>query len=493
MQLTPSNGSALKPSFTPPTPKNSRPGLALPLPISSPSNPSTVNFFSHASQIDRLNAVGSDSNAVEVTPKIMNKFARFLMSVDILLFIFAGLCCHFQNATQGASQFALLCLYICLLTWVTTLSSECSRVPLMVTSSLVLGVIMLGPYPSTWGWRTFVADNIVGFIIPQIIVNCIFTTLLYKMLSLVKKCLQLKYKSHNMIAVSVEMLIHFASVMPIVYYFAVYQAAGYAEVLYHNDRYAAYTPFCSYEPDMPSGVGNTLYKCPGAQAASDKECLDGNFILGHMKFGLVELETFHSPNEPYGWEEAKEYARNISDVPVLTNRTNYLMYHDYMRFRAEEQHTDGYREATIALLQGTAFIISLLVGEIFLRITDTKLSDLLEFNVSVLEATAVFCTVLQGALAVGIGSLKGDAFASGVWVIGMVFGLCVMFQFVCLYLLCGRILKQAKQGGEYKSGGGKIAPEGPAKVTIETLEEKVERLVQQKVNEAIKKLKQQQF
>lgn len=140
----------------------------------------------------------------------------------------------------------------------------------MLTSSLVLGVIMLGPYPSAWGWRTFVADNMVGFILPQIIVNCIFTTLLYKMLSLVKKCLQLKYESHNMIAVSVEMLIRFASVMPIVYYFAVYQAAGYAEVLYHNDRYAAYTPFCSYEPDMPSGVGNTLYKCPGAQAASDK-------------------------------------------------------------------------------------------------------------------------------------------------------------------------------------------------------------------------------
>lgn len=118
---------------------------------------------------------------------------------------------------------------------------------------------------------------------------------------------------------------------------------------------------------------------------------------------------------------------------------------------------------------------------------------MIKFNVSVLEATAVFYTVLQGALAVGIGSLKGDAFASGVWVIGMVIGLCVVFQFVCLYLLCRRILKQAKQGGEYKSGGGKIASEEPAKVTVETLEEKVERLVQQKVNEAMEKLKQQQF
>ena len=113
----------------------------------------------------------------------------------------------------------------------------------------------------------------------------------------------------------------------------------------------------------------------------------------------------------------------VGDIS-LSNISYLLSY----RFKAEELSTDGYQEATVALFQGTAFLLCLIVGEIFMRISKTTAKDVVEFKFSKLECAILLCSIVQGFISLGLGSLKGKLFAEGVFFLGSIFMMTIISQ-----------------------------------------------------------------
>lgn len=68
-----------------------------------------------------------------------------------------------------------------------------------------------------------------------------------------------------------------------------------------------------------------------------------------MQVDIVELPLFVTEDSHLTYEEAVKWAGEISEDPMPTNVSQYLTYHEFRRFKAEELSTDGYQEATVAI------------------------------------------------------------------------------------------------------------------------------------------------
>ena len=150
--------------------------------------------------------------------------------------------------------------------------------------------------------------------------------------------------------------------------------------------------------------------------------------MGHIAADIAELPLFITPNTHLTFKEAKAWSEQIEADPLPTNISQFLTYHDFRRFKAEELSTDGYQEATVALFQGIAFLMCLIAGEIFLLIGKTTAVDAVEFKFNKTEVAALSFTVLQGFISLGLGSLKGKIFAQGVFMLGFTFAFSIVCQ-----------------------------------------------------------------
>ncbi|GMI14047.1 hypothetical protein TrVE_jg2942 [Triparma verrucosa] len=408
-----------------------------------------------------MTALGGDmsinmpsGNLSQVSLATMRKFAWCLVSAMLFIIGVSCICARFQNSNQSSAQFMLMYVFIIILVWATTLSSEISW-PLRVACYALPWGLATSNMFAPWSFRTFDGYNTVASVI--LMGSTFVSTPLYKILQLSQRCMQRDYGTKT-IENSMQMLTHLASAAPVVYYFAVYQMSGYVEVLFYNNEYAEFTPLCNYT-EGSYGVGNTEYKCLGSLAADDRPVLDGNHVLGHLKVDIVELPLFKTPTTHLTYEEAVEWASEISENPLPTTETQYLTYHDFRRFKAEELSTDGYQEATVALFQGTAFLLCLIVGEIFMRISKTTAKDVVEFKFSKLECAILLCSIVQGFISLGLGSLKGKLFAEGVFFLGSIFMMTIISQFLCLYCFLRRLSKKKKyedeEGEEGEEGEGR--------------------------------------
>ncbi|GMH62374.1 hypothetical protein TrRE_jg1952, partial [Triparma retinervis] len=406
-----------------------------------------------------MSALGGDmsinmpsGNLSEISLATMRKFAWCLVYAMLFIISVSCVCARYQNSNQSSAQFMLMYVFIIILVWATTLPSEIVW-PLRVACYALPWGLATSNMFSPWSFRTFEGYRTIVSVIAM---GSIFvSTPLYNILKLSQRCMQRDYGTKT-IENSMQMLTHLASAAPVVYYFAVYQMSGYVEVLFYNNEYAEYTPLCNYT-EGSYGVGNTEYKCFGSLAADDTPVLDGNHVLGHMKVDIVELPLFKTPTTHLTYEEAVEWASEISENPLPTTVTQYLTYHDFRRFKAEELSTDGYQEATVALFQGAAFLLCLIVGEIFMRISKTTAKDVVEFKFSKLECAILLCSIVQGFISLGLGSLKGKLFAEGVFFLGGFFMMTIVFQFLCLYCFLRRLMKKKKylkEDEEGEEGGG---------------------------------------
>jgi hypothetical protein len=375
----------------------------------------------------------------------MTKLAYTVTLLHFLLSVL-GLCLsYYENTFLGSFQLIVLHWFTTTFIWGATIHPDCPSLPVKLSliniySVGIFGGFLASPYEreENRGVALF-----FGFTALAVIPGCLF----YAAMRSARRVLQKTYGSKTL-DVSLKITTQIAASTPVVFYFAAVVVQELTLVLNAASDYSQHTPYCEYTPDNSANQYNSEFTCErGAGTVVEKLFSSlSDTVTAHTMVKISDKPVFYyEPGQSHASHYSFEAAQLMADKlesPEFSTPANstFLLYSDYVRLVASEEHQTSAVAVLVNNIQGMVFVVSLFISQVFSRISRTTAADVVSLHVTKSELAISLFSLVSVFVAVLSSTVCPQTFAAIILPVVLVVFLCCVGQYVFIWKICTDVL-----------------------------------------------------